>query len=51
MYLKQVAPVYVKVCSMAALNDNIDISRIQTFAHNLEDRRFQQRVTERIVRE
>ncbi|KAH0645082.1 hypothetical protein KY284_032966 [Solanum tuberosum] len=42
---------YIDVCSTAALNDNIDISRIQAFAQGIEDCRHLQYMTERVDRE
>ena len=42
---------YIEACSTAALNDNMDISRIQAFAQGIEDRRHLQYMTERVDRE
>ena len=42
---------YIDACSTAALNDNMDISRIQAFAQGIEDRRHQQYMSERVERE
>ena len=42
---------YIDACSTAALNDNMDISRIQAFAQRIEDRRHLQYMTERVDRE
>ena len=42
---------YIKACSTATLNDNMDISRIQAFAQGIEDRRHLQYTSERVERE
>ena len=42
---------YIEACSTAALNDNMDISRIQAFAQGMEDRQHLQYTSERGERE
>ncbi|XP_049364266.1 uncharacterized protein LOC125829029 [Solanum verrucosum] len=42
---------YIEACSTAALNDNMDISRIQAFAQGIEDCRHRQYMSERVEKE
>ena len=42
---------YIDACSTVALNDNMDISRIQAFSQSIEDRRHLQYLSERVERE
>ncbi|KAL3337208.1 hypothetical protein AABB24_029721 [Solanum stoloniferum] len=42
---------YIDACSIAALNNNMDISRLQDFAQGIEDRRHLQYMSERGDRE
>ncbi|KAJ8565662.1 hypothetical protein K7X08_008238 [Anisodus acutangulus] len=44
MFLTGLGPHLVNECTMAYLNSNMDIARIQAYAQNLEDRKRQQRV-------
>ncbi|KAH0685518.1 hypothetical protein KY284_016071 [Solanum tuberosum] len=42
---------YIDACSTAALNENMDISRILAFAQGIEDRRHLQYMSERVERD
>ena len=42
---------YIDACYTVALNDNMDISRIQAFAQGIEDHRHLQYMSERVERE